>query len=162
MAYPITDRKPAPDAVLFLDFDGVMLPVGRGATGYAWSRTACAALQHILKETPACIVLSATMRSMLGDHMDQTGFEWMLRNLGIPRAAGRVVGRTGEGPSRHDEIARWLNEHPETKRYVVIDDDDDQLPRGVFVQPHYEVGLTMDDAARVVAILNGPGPWPRP
>lgn len=51
---------------------------------------------------------------------------------------------------RRDEILTWLKRHPKVQRFVVIDDEDDELDQLPLFQPSAATGLT-DEIARGVA-----------
>jgi len=62
-----------------------------------------------------------------------------------------------DGPHlRGDEIQEWLRNHPDVKRYAILDDDDDmlleQLPN--FFKTTWEHGLTEEIMNKVIAHLN--------
>jgi HAD domain in Swiss Army Knife RNA repair proteins len=56
---------------------------------------------------------------------------------------------------RRDEILAWLSKHPDVNRYVVIDDEDDELDGLPLFQPSCHVGLTDEIAAGVESYLFG-------
>ena len=59
----------------------------------------------------------------------------------------------GLGLWRGHEIQLWLDEHPEVRRYAILDDDDDMLEHQTpnFFQASCETGLTEELADRIVA-----------
>jgi hypothetical protein len=56
---------------------------------------------------------------------------------------------------RDREIKRWLREHPSVKRYVVIDDEANELDDLPLFQPSAKTGLTAKIAKGVERYLNG-------
>lgn len=93
------------------------------------------------------------------------------KNAGRLEAVGESAGREGRpegGGGRGAEVRAWLNEHPEVRHFVVIDDGhvesfERALPPGHFVQTLLfcagdpdEEGLTAEKAAECVRILKGP------
>lgn len=62
-----------------------------------------------------------------------------------------------ERQTRGHEIEKWLDEHDYIDRYVIVDDDSDFLPSQMkyFVQTDGRVGLTMENAEKIIEILNG-------
>ena len=56
---------------------------------------------------------------------------------------------------RCKEILEWLRNHPEVTRYVVIDDEDDELEGLPFFQPSSRIGLTEKIVEGVADYLNG-------
>ena len=56
---------------------------------------------------------------------------------------------------RRDEILAWLSKHPEVNRYVVIDDEDDELDGLPLFQPSCHIGLTDEIVAGVESYLAG-------
>jgi HAD domain in Swiss Army Knife RNA repair proteins len=59
------------------------------------------------------------------------------------------------GSARRDEMLKWLSRHPDTKRFVVIDDEDDELDDLPLFQPSDAEGLTEEIADGVAAYLEG-------
>jgi hypothetical protein len=59
------------------------------------------------------------------------------------------------GSARYKEIESWLSDHPETTRYAIIDDEDDDLDSLPLFQPSCKMGLSEDIVAGVVAYLDG-------
>ena len=57
--------------------------------------------------------------------------------------------------SRGEQIFLWLRKHPNVKRYVVIDDDDDQLDNLPLFQPSASEGISAKIANGVVKYLQG-------
>jgi hypothetical protein len=57
--------------------------------------------------------------------------------------------------SRGEQILLWLRKHPNVKRYVVIDDDDDQLDNLPLFQPSASKGISAKIANGVVKYLQG-------
>jgi hypothetical protein len=57
--------------------------------------------------------------------------------------------------SRGDEIRGWLRKHRDVDRYVVIDDDDDELDDLPLFQPSAKTGLTARIARAAAKFLNG-------
>ena len=60
-----------------------------------------------------------------------------------------ILGRTPNfyDMPRGSEIKAYLDEHPEIKYYVIIDDDSDMLPEQIdhFIKTDYKVGFTLND-----------------
>ena len=95
-----------------------------------------ARFKDLVAETGALVVLSSTWR--LIDESVAT-----LRAAGILDHA-HPDWRTGyHGSHRGQQIAEWLEHHPEVTHYVILDDDSDMLPEQVphFVQTRFETGL---------------------
>ena len=134
---------------IFLDYNGVMLPSGHGAD---WTYERCvAALNHIVAETGAAIVVTSSMRGTAAAAVRQ------LQSWGV---IGSVAGvATRSVPGRANQVRAWLDTHPATG-FVILDDDRgfDDLEAHL-VQTDWLTGLTMADAERAIAILRGePGP----
>ncbi len=56
---------------------------------------------------------------------------------------------------RCKEVLAWLSRHPKATRYVVIDDEDDELDGLPLFQPSAKTGVTMDIVKGVEKFLNG-------
>jgi hypothetical protein len=89
-------------------------------------------LKRLLDRTGAKIVLSSTWR------YDPAGI-FSAKYWGIPFMD--VLPDMPKKP-RRDEILSWLKAHPNVKRFVVIDDEDDDLDQLPLFQPSANSGLT--------------------
>jgi len=107
--------------ILFLDFDGVLHPVGGVPAKQRLARLPL--LEDLLRE-PALrevgIVISSTWR--VAYSMAQ------LRSVFAPDIRMRVFDRTPQLDSfvphaRHAEISTWLALHPEVRHWIAVDDD---------------------------------------
>lgn len=160
--------------VLFLDVDGVLNNAPycqRVAKMNAMDPENVAALNSVLVAVPeARIVVSSSWR-----YLHKT-IELMAERLRLEGVDGaRVIGMTPrslydderdgrvklsmiiEGQIRGLEITAWLEEN-DVVRYVILDDSSDAgagHDPAVFIQTSWEVGLTMEHAARAIAILRG-------
>jgi len=56
---------------------------------------------------------------------------------------------------RRDEVLAWLKTHPKVERFVVIDDEDDELDQLPLFQPSASNGLTEKIATGVANYLAG-------
>jgi HAD domain in Swiss Army Knife RNA repair proteins len=156
--------------IIFLDFDGVLCNHESISAGYK-ARTApeqdpygphddcVAALNRIVKETGAAIVVSSTWRKCKSPNATMRE---RLKRWGVQ---GDVIGTTpilhGEEYAykrRGSEIQLWL----ETVRtpitsVVILDDDADMAHlRHRLVRTTMAHGLTMDHAEQAIAMLNAP------
>lgn len=108
--------------ILFLDFDGVLHPVGGVPMKQRLARLPL--LEALLRE-PAQrevgIVISSTWRIVYT--MAQ------LRSRFAPDMRERVLDRTpqlesaGAPHARHAEIGAWLARHPDVRHWIAVDDD---------------------------------------
>ena len=131
--------------VIFLDIDGVLncekTPNPRKFP-YIVDAALLARLRQLLERTGASVVLSSTWR------YDPAGI-FSATHYGIP-----FMDVTPTEP-RCKEILRWLRQNPEVSRYVVIDDEDDDLDGLPLFQPLSRIGLTDEIVAAVADYLNG-------
>jgi hypothetical protein len=134
--------------VIFLDIDGVLnseaTPNPRRFP-YVVDPDSVVILKSVLEQTDAKVVLSSTWR------VDAVGL-LAAKHFGIS-----FVDATPDEPSapRCGEISRWLYEHPEVRRYAVIDDSDDCLDELPLFQPSPKTGINRAIADGLVAFLNG-------
>jgi hypothetical protein len=56
---------------------------------------------------------------------------------------------------RRNEVLSWLKKHPTVKRYVVIDDEDDEPDELPLFQPSALTGLTEEIVNGIVHYLEG-------
>ena len=101
-------------------------------------------LNRLLENTGAQIVLSSNWR------YDPVGL-FAAQFYGV-----RFVDTTPDlpGRARGDAITEWVRAHPNTERFIVIDDEDDQLDGLPLFQPLRHDGLTDEIVARAAAYLN--------
>ena len=121
--------------VIFLDIDGVLncpkTPNPRSFP-YVIDDRLLARFRQLLERTGASVVLSSTWR------YDPAGI-FSAKRYGVP-----FIDITPDLPNepRCKEILEWLRNHPEVTRYVVIDDEDDELEGLPFFQTSSRIGLT--------------------
>lgn len=155
--------------ILFLDIDGVLVPCGDGVPTYPVFDTRCVAnLKMLLAGVPSAkVVFSTTWRlpnyvNRLHDQWREHGFPVALAIDGTPDLlqAPSVLRRHQRGL----EIRAWLNAHPRTRHWVVVDDERFAIEevldsrRCVFTNPR--IGLTADDVERAIRILRLHGGFP--
>lgn len=128
---------------IFLDIDGVLnckdTPNPRKFP-YIVDPKLLKRFKRLLERTGARVVLSSTWR------YDPAGL-FSAKHGGIPFVD--VIPDMPKKP-RRDEILTWLKRHPKVQRFVVIDDEDDELDQLPLFQPSAATGLT-DEIARGVA-----------
>jgi hypothetical protein len=174
--------------IVFLDFDGVLVSLRslkarkphhkNPATEDEWikhkaDREAVAALNYLLEQTGAKIVVSSSWRRT------KTPLESMRKVLGLWGVAGEVLGVTpysatekkivnddGEevtlylGRERGHEIQAWLDDWNRACRtyiesFIILDDEADMVHlEDRLVQSDFEQGFTQDLAQRAIALLS--------
>lgn len=172
--------------ILFLDIDGVLNTerqhdrcVNLGADqvdnfGYAFDPEAVANLKRIVEHTGADIVISSSWKMWGLDAMQRL---WARRDL-----PGKVIGITPNTESdemllsidldlmdipaiKGSEIKEWLlSNGDQDTRYAIFDDLPDMLPEqeSHFVQTDPRIGITKEDADRIITILTGKAPKATP
>jgi len=149
----VNGAKPKPKGaqvakIIFLDIDGVLnckLTPNPRKFPYVVDPKLLKRLKRIIHRTHAKVVLSSTWR------YDPAGI-FSANHWGIPFID--VIPDMPENP-RRDEILAWLRHHPDVKRYVVIDDEDDELDELPLFQPSANSGLTNEIVKGVTNYLNG-------
>ena len=154
--------------VIFLDIDGVLnhekhykwlietdepTPLQQVYPYSEFNPESCKILNRIIDETDAKIVLSSSWRLDGINRMNS-----LFKHFGLPRIydiTPSLCGRFGS-LCRGKEIDKWLSEHHEVTKYVILDDDTDmeeyQLPFFIKTDP-YKDGLNNDIANKVINIL---------
>ena len=151
--------------VIFLDFDGVLNSrryiESRGEYGVIIDPSRMWLLKQIVDETKAKIVLSTSWRehwAKTPDKSTDTGrqINAIFSNFGL-----EIFDKT---PSvclcREEEIKSWLDEHEETKNFVVLDDmflSADFLEGHFIRTSNYFDGLDGEDVRAAIEILNNGG-----
>ena len=134
--------------VIFLDIDGVLncdkTPNPRKFP-YIVDKKLLARLKKLLDRTGAKVVLSSTWRC------DPVGV-FAAKHWGIPFID--VCADKPRSP-RCKEITSWLADHPRVTRFVVIDDEDDDLDGLPLFQPSGKTGITGEIVKGVERYLNG-------
>lgn len=153
--------------VVFTDIDGVLRPFKyteaceavwkenglcktRDEYGYYFAPWSIDALRYILSVTGAYIVVSSDWRK---NGLQSIKEMWALRGLPFPE---RILGVTPIlQTTRGHEISAWLNDHPKTKSYVIIDDISDMGPNheGHFIEINKKYGLNMQIAETCIETL---------
>ena len=116
-------------------------------------------LNKIVEATDCKIVVSSAWRKI--SKLDDLGI-WLTKK-GF-RFADRIIDRTGEDTvnARGGEIQTWLDEHPEVKQYVILDDDSADIigtyttkthPNN-FVNTDFMWGLQDAGVEQAIKILN--------
>ncbi len=150
--------------VIFLDIDGVLnsrrYDLYRGDEDGTIDESRLPILKQIVDETDAKIVLTSTWRH----HWDPDGLETddvgaaledTFEQYGIS-----LYDKTSELYDRAEEIKAWLDEHPDTESFVIIDDIrfgwgklDENL---VNTDYHIGRGLEPEHAEKAIEILLKP------
>ncbi len=151
--------------VIFLDMDGVLNSThffksqkNAGAlVEYSQSDdffrgmidpVAVAFLSEIATKSGAHLVLSSSWRMVI----TLEDLEPMLRDAGY-KGRGFIGKTDSKGAHRHEEISRYVAQHPEIARYVVIDDTRDAEIRGHSVITSHYTGLLPAHIPAALAIL---------
>ena len=145
--------------VIFLDFDGVITVPPKWfikAEKLKW-------LKKIVDETGAKIVISSSWRCGVPPSLKETIEKMIGRPKRCPhnRMLNWFIDNLYDvtpiySSPRGREIQAWLEQHPDTENYVILDDDGDMLIEQSyhFVQTNYEDGLTEAEAIRAIKVLN--------
>jgi hypothetical protein len=134
--------------VIFLDIDGVLncdkTPNPRKFP-YVVDKKLLNRFKTLVRRTGAKVVLSSTWRC------DPVGL-FAAKHWGIPFID--VCPDKPRSP-RRKEITSWLANHPKVTRFVVIDDEDDELDDLPLFQPSSKTGITGEIVKGVERYLNG-------
>lgn len=147
--------------VLFLDVDGVLLPIGActdlevglvrssplahlDLVAYRVSKEAIEAVQYMCKGGAKIVLISswryAFTVNFIHEFLTRIGLNELLHEdwfAGFKPTSGK-----------RDDIGFWLDDHPDVTRWLAIDDQDLGLDRHRQVIPKGNVGLTHDDLRR--------------
>jgi hypothetical protein len=134
--------------VIFLDIDGVLnCEQTRNPRDFPFivDKQLLARLKRLLQRTGAKVVLTSS---------------WRHDPIGLLAAKYFTVPFFDVCPDlpkepRCREILRWLKRHPRVTRYVVIDDEDDELDELPLFQPSQKTGLTQEIVRGVERYLAG-------
>jgi hypothetical protein len=152
-APPIAPWPTEPCKLVFLDFDGVLncdVSVGQLGTRYKFWPASIEALNELLAESGARIVISSTWR----EHWTLSENAAALERAGL--LPGRVVGRTSvSGGERGIEIDSWLKGVPySVESFVILDDKDDMaMHRQRLVLVDSKIGFGVKEARQALELL---------
>ncbi len=135
--------------ILFLDVDGVLNSAKSSAHNnevFALDPYMCLLVARICEQTGAEIVLSSSWR--LSDESSE-----VIKQRVFPVFIDKTPDLHGS-TDRGCEIQAWMDVHPEVTRYAILDDNPDFHPDQPLFKTDWEVGLTDEIAAQVVAHLN--------
>ena len=144
---------------IYLDIDGVLnsdKTLARTPNRYIGiSSDKVKLLKEIVKATDACIILSSSWRLMEEYDEDKKYLYKQLRYKDL-----KIVDQTKKlSMNRGLEISKHLEEHPEIKSFVILDDEFAQCfaDAGLkehYIQTDYTTGLTKADVMKAIKILN--------
>lgn len=152
--------------VIFLDVDGVLnhsgCPEWEQGDHRVLDPECVRRVREVCDRTGARIVVSSTWR--LGNGMDILRAEFGPRIIGETPSIDRKVGGLYVSVPRRDEIAAWIDEHPDVTPACVIDDEWDAGLLGVaFVKTSFTGGGFTDNRMRAVEkSVRGAAPSPDP
>ena len=165
------------ETVIFLDVDGVLncetsksyVTTEDGQTLTGIDKDKVKRLASIVMATGADIVLSSSWKNgwytsdgFLFSSTTLSNHAKYLRNHLYKKGKLFIKDKTPSSyRGRGYEILFWLKTHPETKAWVVLDDEEwhdfyeyDEIMRH-WVKTDFDVGLTDDDATAAIQILKG-------
>lgn len=153
--------------VIFLDFDGV---ITTGASKWRLDTDKMLLVKRICDETSAKIVISSSWRrftledtfNMLSEY-EQSGKEvpFILKDYVVGITNRMYAFKEGNvhihyGLPRGCEISRYLTEHKDISKYVILDDDADMLLEQApyFINTNWGLGINEQDVEKAIEILN--------
>ena len=165
------------EIVIFLDIDGVLncetsksyVTTEDGQVFTGIDKDKVKRLASIVAATGADIVLSSSWKNgwytsdgFLFGSTTLSNHAKYLRNHLYKKGKLFIRDKTPNSyKGRGREITFWLKTHPETKAWVILDDEEwhdfyeyDEIMRH-WVKTDYDVGLTDDDATAAIQILKG-------
>lgn len=148
--------------VVFVDIDDcIATSRAHYATGDWIDATAAGLLRRLCRDTGARIVIISTWRSDADrcraafDRHDLTDHLWSPVTVGSKRF---VAGDTSDdwcvdwdNGDRSGTIVRWLANHPQVGRWIILDDSHSNLTpaqKKRWVQPDMQFGMSLNDLAR--------------
>lgn len=154
-----------PKKVIFLDIDGVLNDAATDeytpAKFMGIDDYKVKFLRQIVDATGASIVLTSTWKTEWSKNEEFLSVDGAYLNSKLAEESLHILDKTTDKIlDRGAGIMRWLNDHPEVKSWVVIDDDIftdykeyDVLPH--LVKTSFYFGLTQEHASQCIKILNG-------
>lgn len=135
--------------VIFLDIDGVLNSlktfVKHPFSMLGIDKQYVKIFNRIIEETEAKVVLSSTWRH-------NPNWKKIMKDNGLKCD---FLGRTGDlNGIRGKEVKKWLEEHPETTKYAILDDDSDFYSSQPLFKTSFKTGLTEKIADKIIKYLN--------
>lgn len=156
--------------VIFLDFDGV---ITTKKSNYKLDKRKLDLLGEIINTSDAKIVISSSWRrNTIEDtikYLSTISYSVPFQFPFCDRIIGITIGITSrmysfklQNPDKHYrvhrglEIDKYLDEHPEIKKYVILDDDSDMLLYQLkyFIKTDGIKGLSKSNVIKAIQILN--------
>lgn len=148
--------------LILLDIDGVMVPAKSWKRPeflndgfYAFSSESTSALQKIISETSASILLTTSHKSKY------TVQEWnnIFKFRGINVQNINCLPENVDFLNRKDEIMKWFNLSLDLPDFIIIDDDKslNSLPifiKNKLIQTSASIGLTYNIAIEALLLIN--------
>ena len=116
---------------------------------------ACDMINRLCKTCDAKIVVSSTHRKHFADNGNKLwAMKEYFRNLGV-KPEYIIDWTENLSTPRGVEIQDWLERHPETSRYIIIDDSSDMLDHQMeyFVRCDGAVGFSADNLRQSMSLL---------
>lgn len=138
------------EKAIFLDIDGVLVTPAssfqRSRTGAVCEPSAIQALNYLIAETGASVVITSTWRlDYTSEELREILLSWGLR--------AEIAGFAPQGSRRSEEIQSWLGANG-VSTFVILDDQADMGDLTAYlVQTDFEKGLTIDDARKACTLL---------
>lgn len=134
--------------ILFLDIDGVCNSeksfAAHGNEIFGIDPYMAFLVGKIVLDTQCEVVLSSSWRH------SQEGVALIEKRVTL------LLDKTAQSESgfRGNEVADWVNQHPEVTRYAILDDDSDFHSDQPLFQTSWQEGLTEEIARKVTDYLN--------
>lgn len=145
--------------IIFLDIDGVLNNITDDQEGNGdpfaldhqnWSSLSKAALNEIVKQTGAKVVISSSWRKM------QPDIGWWNEQFAIGGIVADCISVTpgSENGFRGREIRQWLKDR-DIETYVILDDESDFYSDQPRIHVDMFHGLLMHHVPQAISLLNG-------
>jgi hypothetical protein len=152
--------------ILFLDIDGVLVTAANwidasrqtlGDDPPVASPVAVAALNRILREAGAQIVVSSSWRKFGRRYLDRCFARWKVQSpiFSMTPDMSRQQRVISIGAPRWLEIDTWLRTTGTPRKFVILDDEHDMGPlQPYLIQSTFQQGLTEELADKAIAMLS--------
>lgn len=114
-------------------------------------------LKRIVDETGAKLVLSSSWRSSLDDNLKPRSVMGQYLVEALSKDGLFLYDKTEVlGINRYEEIKTWIKNHPQTTRYVVLDDSDYSWKdlSVNWIRPDANTGISESNVIESIKILN--------
>lgn len=139
--------------ILFLDVDGVLNKIPHDKKFGDFDKEPMINLEMLLNKVKDLkIVVSSSWRTVGLNKLKDT---FKYHGIDPNRILATTGNETSEERTREFQILRWLDKHPDVRKFIIFDDTKEfDVLKGQLIKIRSSVGLTQRDVDKAIEILN--------